>query len=191
MRSTLLLAIVLFATASRPSQAQDVTFDRVALLRDTVVSGVPCAATGRLRAEFFPDGRLHECPLARVFSTYGHQFTPGTWLIFEGDGRLHGAWLATDTPLSGHQCRGTGFQGWSVRFHANGALASCYLAAEAVIEGVPCQRGTFWNEIRGGTRTAVHFRDDGRLRQCQAARRVEIGGQRYDKWDVVVLPPPR
>lgn len=166
------------------ASAQQVRFERRALAHDTVVAAIPCAATGRLRAEFFPGGALHECPLARAFSVGGHLFPRGTWVILAGDGRLDGAWLSETTVLQGIRCRGTGFQGWSVRFHAQGQLASCYLAEVATIDGVPCLNGTFWNEIRGGTRTGVVLDVEGRLVRCQIAYSVTIAGRRYAKWAV-------
>jgi hypothetical protein len=171
-----LLALAL-ATPAAAQRSHGIT--RAVLPRDTLIDGIPCGATGRLRAEFHAGGRLAECPLARPFALRGHAFGAGTWLGFTADGLLDYAWLARDTELQDIPCKGTGYQGWSVRFHPDGRLRLCYLARNAVIEGVPCIRGSFWIEVTSGGRSAVHLHPDGRLRQCQLSRAVTIDGVAY------------
>lgn len=178
-----LLMSVTVATSVAAQVPREVT--RVVLTRDTLVDGIPCAATGRRRAEFHRGGRLAECPLSRPFMRQGHAFGAGTWLGFSADGLLDYAWLATDTELEGHPCKGTGYQGWSVRFHPDGRLKLCYLARDTAIEGVPCIRGSFWIEVTSGSRSALHLWPDGRLRQCQLSRAATVDGVAYAKRAVV------
>jgi hypothetical protein len=156
------------------------------LTADTVVFGVPCARTQRAPAEFHLNGRIAACPLARDFAVGRHHFTAGTWLDLNAAGALWGAWLDRDTMLDGHRCRGDGYKAWSVRFHTNGALAGCYLAADTIESGVPCMRGTFLRELRGGGKTALHLFPDGRFRQCMAARDTTVDGVQIAKWKLVV-----
>lgn len=159
-------------------------------LPDTVtVDGIPCGPTGRAYAEFHPSERLASCPLAQPMTLAGHDLPSETWVLLEEDGTLRGAWLPGNTLLAGHLCRGTGYKGWSVRFYPSGALSMCYLAEVATIDGVTCQRGTFWIEIRGGTNSSVGFHENGRLSRCQAARDFTRDGVRIRKWDVVRLDP--
>jgi hypothetical protein len=159
--------------------------ERRPLIRDTVVDGVPCAGTGRLTAEFFASGRLLECPLSRDVTLFSQAFPRGSWVLFHDDGTLNGAWLSENSWLSGHLCRGEGYKKWSVRFHPSGALRLCFLPVTTVIEGVPCRDGTFWGEIRGGQKTAVHFHANGKLARCQAARAFSLDGVRYPAWALV------
>jgi hypothetical protein len=157
---------------------------RAPLARDTVIDGIPCARTDT-KAEFYASGRLLECPLSRD-ATIGVQTLPrGTWPQFDERGAMYGAWLSIDVELSGHRCRGDGYKKWSVRFHPGGALKSCYLPQPTVIDGVPCIDGSFWNEIRGGQKSAALFHPDGRLARCQAAREFTANGTRYPKWSVI------
>jgi hypothetical protein len=171
-----LLAFVIAATA----QAQTT---RRKLVERTVVDGVTCGPTARAYAEFHASGRLSECPIASDTTIAGHRFFAGTWLRFDETGVLFAGWLSRDTELNGITCRGDGYKEWSVRFHPNGQLELCYLRVDSEIEGIPCIRGTFWNEIRGGTRTSVWFGRDGKLARCQASRAFTARGHSYKKWE--------
>ena len=182
---SILLASFMLVPPSMSATAQELV--RRPLPDTVTVDGIPCAATEPAYAEFFPSGRLHSCPIARAMTMGGHELPAATWLQFEEDGTLISAWLPHDTMLAGHLCKGTGYKGWSVRFYPGGGLSLCFLADVTVVDGVPCQRGTFWNEIRGGSRTGVGFHENGRLSRCQAARRFERDGQAIGKWDVVRL----
>jgi len=119
---------------------------------------------------------------------WGHRLPAGTWIRLHDDGSPDGAWLSRDTPLSGYACRGDGFKQWAVRFHHNGTLSLCFLRHDTVIDGVPCLRGTFYTEVRGGGRSGISVDSTGRLRRCQAARDFARDGRRYRKWEVVQLP---
>jgi hypothetical protein len=153
---------------------------------DTVIDGIPCAKTTRAHAEFYGSGRLAECPLSRDAVVSSASLPRGTWVVFREDGQLDGAWLPQNHVLSGHVCRGEGYRKWSVRFHPDGALKLCFLPETTTIEGVPCLHGTFWNELRGGGNTAVHFHTNGWLARCQVARASTVDGRQYKKWEVVV-----
>ena len=159
--------------------------ERRKLTSITTVDGITCAPTGRAYAEFYPLGRLASCPLAYDTVVAGHPLPANTWLQLTEDGHLTSVWLPQDAMLAGHRCRGTGYRGWSVSFHPTGALAQCYLGEVAVIDGVPCQRGTLWTELRGGGNSSVHFREDGRLERCQAAYDFVRDGVEIRKWQVV------
>ena len=182
------LGALLLVLLSSALEAQvDVPLVRRPLADTLTIDGIPCGPTGKVSAEFFRSGRLHSCPIARALTMSGHELPAATWLQFDEDGTLISAWLPHDSVLAGHLCKGTGYKGWSVRFRPGGALSLCYLAQVTEVDGVPCQRGTFWNEIRGGTRTSVSFHENGRLARCQAARGFERDGVAIRKWDVVRL----
>jgi hypothetical protein len=117
----------------------------------------------------------------------GNRLPAKSWVQLTETGRLEGVWLPHDSYLGGHLCRGTGNRGWSVTFHPEGALRMCFLAQEEVIDGIPCQKGSFWNEARGGNKTGVRLRQDGRLERCQAARDFTRNGVAVKKWTVVAL----
>ncbi len=169
--------------------AQDI--ERRRLASPETISGVSCAATGRAYAELYADGSLRECPLARDTTIGGHAFGAGTWILLSQAGRLQSGWLATDTRLGGHLCRGKGYKELHVTFHDDQSLRSCYLAEDTVIAGVPCIHGSFWTEIRGGGKSVARFHPDGSLESCQLARDATVDGQRHRKWERVRVAPSR
>lgn len=161
--------------------------ERRKLDHPTLIDGIPCGRTPHAR--FYRSGRLASCPLAEPTEIAEHLLPAKTWVHLAEDGRLESVWLPQDTYLAGHLCRGTGNQGWSVIFYPTGALKLCFLGKEEVIDGIPCLKGTFLNELRGGGRSAVLFREDGRLEQCQASRDFTRNGVEAKKWSVVLLDP--
>lgn len=167
------LALAVTVAQAAPLNAQEST-RRIRLSRDTVVAGVSCAATGRLYAELYGNGGLVECPLAADSVIERHAFPKGTWIRLHQDRGLDGAWLPRDTELQGLPCKGTGYKGWAVRFHAGGALALCYLSREAVVDGVSCMSGSFAREFGGSTQVALH--PNGRLKGCRLAAPVTRDG---------------
>jgi hypothetical protein len=179
------VTIGLVVLVSKALSAQE---RRAPLTRDTVIDGISCAPTGRASAEWHANGRLLECPLRNDTTMWSHRFPAGSWIRLHDDGAPDGAWLSRDTPLSGYACRGDGYKRWAVRFHPNGVLSLCFLRHDTVIRGVPCLRGTFYNEVRGGGRTGLLIDSTGLLRRCQAARDFTRSGRRYRKWDLVDLP---
>ena len=179
----LLLALPLTAAAQEPIRRR--------LDTPQTSGGVSCGTTGRAYAEFHPDGTLRSCPLARDTTVEGNAFRAGTWITLDEGGLLRSAWLSVDTPLSGHLCRGTGYKGFAVTFHDDGSLATCYLARDTVIDGIPCIHGSFWTEIRGGTKSAARFHPDGSLSGCQLSRDAVVDGKQLRKWDRVTGRPAR
>lgn len=184
-----LVGIALGVIPSSGADAQG-SVARRKLTAPTVLDGITCAPTGRAYASFHASGRLRECPLAADTVLFGQALPARTWVELTDDGRLRHAWLPRNASLSGHVCRGSGYREWSVLFHPSGALALCYLAREELIDGVPCQRGTFWIELRGRGKSEVRFRENGRLQSCQAARSFELNGRKVKKWEVVRLSEP-
>ena len=123
------------APSGLEAQAQ---LERRRLPATVVIDGITCAPTGQAFAEFYPSGRLAECPIAADTVLYGQSLLRGTWVGFTQDGRLRNGWLSRNTRLSGQLCRGTGYKGFRVLFHPSGALRLCFLPADTEIAGVPC-----------------------------------------------------
>jgi hypothetical protein len=176
--------VLLTATSQLEAQKQ---LERRRLPATVVIDGITCGPTGRAFAEFHSSGRLAECPLANDTVLGGHSLPATAWVSFTEDGAIHGAWLPRDTKLGGHVCHGTGYKGFRVLFHSNGALRLCFLAADTEIQGVPCIHGSFWTEIRGGGKSAVHFRDDGQLVRCQASRTFTRDAIEVRRWQTATF----
>lgn len=194
-------ALVLGTVAACTVEAQPTAPDAIryrALTVDTVIAGVPCAAGARPRTEFHLDGSLAGCTLSRAHTFPAGLIPARSWVDLNRDGELWGVWLSTNTALGGFPCRGEGYKKWSTRVHPGGGLASCFLAADAVLTGIPCMKGTFWREVRGGGRTALHVHPSGRFARCMVARDVTIEGTRLAKWQIArrddsgaLIVPPR
>lgn len=170
---------MLLATLPSATQAQDRTGTRLKFANDTVVGTVHCAPTGKAYAVIHPNGIIDECPLARDTVIDGHALPRGTWIQLNVDAMLVSAWLPRDLELQGVPCKGTGYKGWSVRFHPDGHLALCFLSRDAEIDGVPCLGGSFFRELRGYT--GVSFQANGRLRGCRLSRAATVDGKTYPK----------
>ena len=171
-----------------PATAQD-DFTRRRLDSPMTISGVSCDRTGRAWAEFFPSGALRSCPLEGDTVIASHALFAGTWITVDESVRLRSAWLSKDTRLAGHLCHGTGYKGFAVTFHEDESLRTCYLARDTTINGVPCVHGSFWTELRGGTKSAARFHPDGSLESCQLSRNAVIDGRSFRKWDRVMGRP--
>jgi hypothetical protein len=167
--------------------AQDAPVTRIRISRDTVVTGVRCASTGKAYAELYANGGLVECPIAADTVIAGHALPRGTWIRLHEDRGLDGAWLPRDTELQGLPCKGTGYKGWAVRFHADGRLSLCYLSREATIDGIPCRAGKFTTELTGSTQVQLH--PNGRLRACRLADAVTRRGVTLRRGVRIVLSP--
>lgn len=183
MKNTTCSIIALLLFPALPAAARQPEFVRRQLDQPSVVSDVRCAATGRHSADFFPNGALRSCPLASDTTIATHRLSAGTWITIDSLRRLEAAWLEKNTVLAGHTCKGTGYKGFHVRFRpGNGSLFSCYLARDTIIAGVPCLHGSFWTEVRGGSRSVAVFHPEGSLAGCQASREFTLDGVRYPRW---------
>jgi hypothetical protein len=187
MRISLLVAVscagLTLPVGAAPQNTAGVTY--VKLTHDTIVDGIRCGPSGRWKSGFFPSGRLESCALAEDDAVQGHAFPAQTWVHLRESGELDSVWLPRDAAVQGHLCRGTGNRGWSVSFYPEGGLRTCYLATEAVVQSVPCRKGSFWGEIRGGVYTRFHR--NGNLETCSAARPFALDGTSYRKRERVWL----
>ena len=180
MNNPLRLAVTVLALAAGDILSQEPTpLLRMQLAKDTTISGVRCAPTGRARAAIFSSGQLESCPLASDTVISRHRLAAGTWIHLTEDGTLRAVWLNRDTELQGHLCKGTGYKGWSTEFHRTGTLRLCYPPSETIIDGVPCRGASFWAELLGSTQVVFHER--GPLRSCSVARDMERDGVRLGK----------
>ncbi len=183
-RAVSLIAVIaviaaLVVTPADRVDAQAPGSTRLRLGRDTVIAGLGCGPTGRAYLVVHPNGVVDECPLSRDSVVEGHALPKGTWIQQTPEALMFAAWLPRDVELQGVLCKGTGYKGWSVRFHPDGRLASCFLAKDREIDGVPCMGGSFLREMRGSTQ--VSLQANGRLYSCRVAYRVTIDGRTYPK----------
>jgi len=153
------------------------------LARPETIDGVPCAE----RAWISADGRLESCTLAEATDFPGVRLPAGTRVGFAAPGRLDCVFLPGPTAIEGHVCRGRG-HGFQTCFHPSGRLRFFNLERPETIDGVPCQRSSFWTEVLVG-RAGVELHADGSLAGCLLAAPLERDGVRLDRGSRVALAP--
>ena len=153
------------------------------LTASEIIDGVPCA---KGLAGLDAEGRLRSCLLAGEHAFGGVTLPAGSGFHLRADGSLESVLLRTGTTaeLDGHLCGG-GPGGWEATFHANGRLASCFLAKFAVIEHVPCRSGGFPVGSRDGG--LVRFHANGRLESCVLSELLPWDGYEYPPGTRVVF----
>jgi hypothetical protein len=188
VKRELAIAVLVLVGATAVGLRQNPATRRLALTEPTKVGAFTCApGKGGREPRAFQNGALAQCQLAQPADFFGHLVDSGTFIYLHEDGTPQSIWLVRDTRIDGHLCRGTGHGGWSVDFHPDGRLAGCYLAKPEVIAGVPCMKGTFWNEVRGGVHVAFH--PNGRLEHCTTARPITLGPYSFRARTQVRLDP--
>ena len=169
LRSLLISALILHAAENT---------GRRDLKAATEVPGYPCAAG---YAWFFGDGRLSSCSVSRD-TAFGELTVPaGSEIYLTADGKPRFVFLSHDAHVGGYFCRG-GKRTWSTALYPDGKLKTCWLAADSVIDGVPCVRAGFAADVFGGG-AQTEFHDDGRLAACKLARGATVGGRAYRRGD--------
>ena len=176
--------LMLLMTSTQPSERKDGpgTVDR--LEQPRIIQGVPCSGYARLD----PNGRLESCILAEEHA-FGPAVLPANTQIrhFRPDGTPQDVHLGHDTRFDGHFCRGEGPGGWMAGFHPDGRLDYCFLVDRETIDGVPCEKGTFWGEVTGGV--IVRFHADGKLKSCRLAADAIVAGESFEKGKRIWLDP--
>jgi hypothetical protein len=177
LTGALLLAAGLAALAGGPPAAKTVRqFARPAEVQGLSVVG---------RAEFYPDGALESATLARE-AVFGDTRLPTRSILhLTPKGEPDWCFLPADTRLQGHTWQGGG-DDWMTCFYPSGRVKSGGLAAEELIDGIPCDVGTFWTEtFGGGGRTALH--ENGRLAFARVAREISVQSRRLKRGQHVRL----
>ena len=118
------------------------------------------------------DGRLENCLLARDAVVVGNRFPSGSWLFFDPPGVLRCVFLAHDYEVQGYVLRGKGHD-YQTCFHPNGRLSFGNLKEPTVIQGIPCEKGTFMTWLFKG-KACVKFHDNGRLKGCLLSEDVNL-----------------
>ena len=140
----------------------DGTLTKGKLREPTLIDGRLC----RDWVHWSPDGTLRGCELEDDTHVGPFVLPAGTILWFDAHGALETAWLARDTVLDGHLCRG-GAGKIATGFHAAGGLASFFSRDDVSVGGVPC-RGSVFHPIR--------LHPDGTLAAATLAADWTLGG---------------
>ena len=112
-------------------------------------------------------------------TVHGHVLPAGTRVRPDAAGNPDIAFLGEDTLLEGHLCRGGDGHGYMTGFHSNGRLRLCWLREAETVQGVPCRRATFLNDLIGPS-VGVTFHPDGSLAGCKLDQDFTLDGVTYD-----------
>ena len=149
----------------------------------TEVQGVSC--TGKI--EYYQNGNLEFCHLAREDTLSGQRLPAGTGVHFTEDGLFNWCMLQKDSEIQGYLTRGEG-HGFMTEFHPKGQVKTVYLVKDQVIQGIPCAKFRFLSAVfwpvhgkNGGT----YFHENGQLKYCELSKNYSIEGQRFRRGDAV------
>jgi hypothetical protein len=145
------------------------------------IQGVSCGGS----VEYYQNGRLTCCTLAREDTLSEQTFPAGTVVHFTPAGCLDWCFLQQNTVIQGHLCRGSGHE-FMTGFHPNGQLHTAWLARDEIIQGIPCAKYRFMSRLFGGGERTL-FDENDRLRFCTLSDGVTIAGQVLKKGDKVMF----
>jgi hypothetical protein len=176
------LGLVLSAAASCTTHHSRENTTRKQLGAPADIQGYPCAAG---YAWFFADGKLSSCFVSRE-TLFGEVTVPEKSMIYLAhDGSPRFVFLAHDATVVGYVCRGGGHD-YSTALYPNGRLKTCWLAADSVVDGVPCMRAGFTADVLGGG-VETDFYENGKLKTCKLSRDVTIDGHAFSEGDHIHL----
>ncbi len=131
--------------------------------------------------EYYRDGKLRSCTLAREDTLSEQPLPAGTVVNLTNEGQLSWCFLQQDTEIQGHLCRGEG-HGFMTGFHPNGRLKTAWLARDEIIRGIPCAKYRFLSSVFGGG-DATNFHENGQLLSCTLSDDMTIEGQEFTEGD--------
>lgn len=176
---TVALAFALFLAGAGPASASE----RRKLRQPAEFDGVLCTRYAWVNE----DGSLDSCFLAEDTVLNGQELPAGTKVDFDEDGNPGCVFLPGDTEIEGHLLRGHGHD-YQTCFHPNGRLRFGSLADREEIQGIPCQRATFFTWIFSGD-ASVRFHENGALKNCLVAEEFEYRGETFKRRKRIELDP--
>lgn len=142
----------------------------------TYIQGVPCQGY----VNYYQNGKLQSCILAREDTLLGQPFPAGTRISFAADGTLDRCFFPHNVQIQGVNCKGTGIDGYQMLFYPNGKLRLAWLAQDQEIQGVPCMEASFWADAFGGG-VGVSFHDNGILARCKLSQNCIMQGRSFKR----------
>jgi len=137
--------------------------------------------------EYYQNGSIEFCILAREDTLSGQIFPEGTGVHFSENGVFDWCFLQQDTNIQGHLCRGSGHN-FMTSFHPNGQLKTGWLANDEIIQGIPCSKFRFMSAIFAsfhGKPGQTSFHENGVLQYCELSENMIIEEKSYTKTDAV------
>jgi hypothetical protein len=176
------LLLMLLTVSGFGSGAATETTTRKTLDTPTEIQGYSCAAG---YAWFFTDGSLSSCFVSRE-SKFGEITAPRkSWIHLTRNGAPQFIFLAHDAQIDCYACRGGGHD-YSTALYPDGKLKTCWLAADSMVNGIPCMRAGFVADVFGGG-VETDFHENGHLKGCKLSRDATIGDRTFHRGDHIRL----
>ena len=134
-------------------------------------------------AEYYQNGYIEFCTLAREYTLSGQILPAGTGVHFSENGVFDWCFLQQDTDIQGHLCRGSGHN-FMTNFYPNGQLKTGWLANDEIIQSIPCSKFRFMSAIFAsfhGKSGQTSFHENGALQYCELSENMIIEGNSYKK----------
>ena len=108
-----------------------------------------------------------------------------SWIHLTRNGAAQFIFLAHDAQIDGYACRGGGHD-YSTALYPDGKLKTCWLAADSMVNGIPCMRAGFVADVFGGG-VETDFHENGHLKGCKLSRDATIGDRTFHRGDHIRL----
>ncbi len=141
------------------------------------------ACTGAV--EYYPNGVLKSCFLAREDTLSGQSIDKGTFVAFNAEGALDWCFLQKNTEIQGILCSGEGHS-FMTCFYPDGKLKLAWPAKDQTIKGIPIKAWSFWSDAFGGG-SGTYFWENGNIKRCKLGSAVTIEGQTFKRGDIVTF----
>ncbi|MBT3299567.1 MAG: hypothetical protein HN657_03400 [Candidatus Marinimicrobia bacterium] len=132
-------------------------------------------------AQYYDNGTIEFCRLAKADTISGQIFPKGTGVHFTKEGSMNWCFLPEDMMIQGHYCLGGGHS-FMTGFYPNGQLKTAWLVQDEIIQEIPCSKFRFFSAIFHGFHGkdgSTNFYNNGQLMYCELSRDITIQGQSF------------
>lgn len=171
-----LLVFALLMVFGSREEHHSITFQQLKASEVKEIQGFPCQGT----VNYFENGKIASCILAREYKVLGQLLPTGTQLNFSSEGNLELISLPYDVYLQSYFCKGEGPTTWHTVFHPNGQLKLMWPAKDQWIQGIPCREASFWTDAFGGG-AGVSSHSNGKLKRCKLSQDFIIEGHSFKR----------
>ena len=112
---------------------------------------------------------------------------PKSWINLTHNGDPDFVFPGRDTKINGYPCRGGGgAEGPSTALYPSGKFKTCWLAADVVVDGIPCMHASFLSDVFTGA-ADTDFHENDKLKGCKLSRDTTLEGRVFNRGDRVRL----
>lgn len=178
----IMLEVMLYVFSLNYREPKELRFKEVPRQSKVTIQGYPFKGV----LVYHPNGKILSAILDSSVAVGNSHLPADTKLYFTQEGTLHFAFLPYDCNIDGYTCKGEGPENWQTVFYPTGALQVFWPANDVIIQGVPCSRSNFWDELLSGE-SSVHLFPNGRLQQAKLGDDYTVNGISYKKHSHIIF----